>query len=233
MPILGICGDSYMAATINKDRSDLIDSEGKHFTEILSKKIGYDYFTLARGACSNFAIRMQIDEMVRRKVDLVIVGWTSPDRIELPLPGKKFDPKLGVYNLDYNISDYPDRSATNENFRHNIMTETLSNIFHHPNDFIGKIGKDKFTSLENFYDNLYDIAYKSILDNYIVESGFKKLTDSKIPFVFTGNGNFENSKLNPWSWEKGTRRWHTTDEAQVSGAEIWYNYLQEHGYLSS
>ena len=68
MPTLGVCGDSFMSATMNTEREETWDSEGRHFTEILAKKIGYDYFTLARAACSNNAIRLQVDEMIKQKV---------------------------------------------------------------------------------------------------------------------------------------------------------------------
>jgi len=47
MPILGIAGDSFYAATQDiAGRSDCEGSHGKHFTEVLAKKLGYDLFTL-------------------------------------------------------------------------------------------------------------------------------------------------------------------------------------------
>ena len=259
MPVLGVCGDSFMAATLNGKGEVLHDSEGKHFTEILAKKIGYDYFTLARGACSNTAIRLQVDEIIKQKVDLAIIGTTSYNRLEIPNLGRKFNHKLGVYNLDYRTEFYPDRSTLNPKFKHNLITETLTNIFYNPQPFIKKIfniytkghvpiiSDKQLLALEQYYDYLYDPSYKSILDSYIILSAIKSLEIHKIPFVliwpdfFHSNLNFENdhriittnSPLCPNVWEQGNRRWHTTDLAQEKGAELWYNYLVEHGYLAS
>jgi hypothetical protein len=255
MPVLGVCGDSYMAATINGDRNDIRDSEGRHFTELLAKKIGYDYFTLARGACSNTAIRLQIDEMVKQKVDLVIIGATSPNRMEFPKLGKKYNQIDGVYNLDYNINTYPDRSCQNKSFKHTTVSETFTNILTSDVPFYKKIinldsisarpniTDDQAKALEYYIDYLYDVDYKKHMDSFMLHSGYKALEDSNIPFVmvlFDGemsvNGfSIENNyriikngdKLNPWTWDqtKATRRWHTTDEAQVKGAEMWHDYL--------
>lgn len=260
MKTLGICGDSFMAATINGDgnRADLKESEGKHFTEILAKKIGYDYFTLARGAASNTAIRLQIDEMIKQNVDLVIIGTTTPNRLEIPHLGKKFDSELGVYNLDYRTEYYPDKSTLNPRFKHNILTDTLTNIFHDPRPFFKKIvndnckgsvpliSPDQLDALGKHIDYLYDYGYKAMQDAWVIHSGIKALEENNIPFVAIWNinppvgvniNNYRfiqmSNKLNPCRWEPGHRRWHTTDEAQVIGAEIWYEYLLENGYLTT
>lgn len=259
MPVLGICGDSFMAATLNDTRTDLLNSEGKHFTEILAKKIKYDYFTLARGACSNTAIRLQIDELIKREVDLAIIGTTSQDRLEIPNMGKKFNVGLGVYNLDYRTEFYPDRSTLNPNFKHNLISETLTNIFHNPVHFIKKIlninqkfhmpniSDNQLLALEYYFDYLYDPAYKLILDSYIMLSGIKALEINNIPFVIIWNElstepiNLisdhriirKESPLRPNNWENGYRRWHTSDEAQEKGAKLWYDYLLKYGYLKN
>lgn len=263
MPILGVCGDSFMAASINCNHTPCIDSEGKHFTEILAKKLNYDYFTLARGACSNTAIRLQISEMIKRKVDLVIIGTTSPNRLEIPNIGKKFKPELGVYNLDYRLKYYPDKSALNQNFQHNLITETLTNIFVDTRPFFKKIFnipvknfmppfvEEQLNALEYYIDYLYDENYKRAIDGFIIQSAVKALEDSKIPFVIIFNGinlskdliNLDTntdsrfidikSPLNPAKWEKQNRRWHTSDKANDSGAELWYNYLIENKFIQT
>ncbi len=261
MPVLGVCGDSYMAATINGDRADIHDSEGRHFTEILAKKINYDYFTLARGACSNTAIRLQIDEMIKQKVDLVIIGATSPNRMEFPKLGQSFDIHDGVYNLDYSIETYPDQSCKNNNFKHRLVSETFTNILTddrpfykkivntHTKSAIPNISDDQAKALEHYIDYLYDIEHKKHMDLFILHSGYKALEDSNIPFVmilnegdvFINGFSIENNykiikigeRLNPWTWDhtNSTRRWHTNDQAQIEGAELWYNYLLQHNLI--
>jgi hypothetical protein len=261
MPVLGVCGDSYMAATINGERTDIEDSAGKHFTELLAKKIDYDYFTLARGACSNTAIRLQIDEMIKQKVDLVIIGATSPNRMEFPKLGEKYNIFDGVYNLDYSIDTYPDRSCENKKFKNKIVSETFTNILTSDIPFYKKIinpdsisarpnvTNEQAKALEYYIDYLYDADHKKHMDSFILHSGYKALGDSNIPFVmilFDGqmsvNGfSIENNyriikngeRLNPWTWDKtnAKRRWHTTDKAQEEGAEMWYSYLLKHNLI--
>lgn len=263
MPVLGVCGDSFMAATINLDyRWDCINSEGKHFTEILAKKIGYDYFTLARGACSNTAIRLQIDEMVKQKVDLVIIGCTSATRLEFPNIGKKYDVKLGVYNLDYTTEFYPDKSTKNSNFKHNIVTETITNIFDDYRPFVKKlfnkdcemshpkINSEQLKALEYYIDYIIDVDYKSIMDGWAIHSGVKLLEDNNINFILIKNGlgfslpEFEKftgsrfietqSELDPRFYPvEGQRRWHNTDEVQEKLADLWYNYLVNNNFVRS
>lgn len=261
MPTLGVCGDSYMAATIDLDyRDDCRDSEGKHFTEILAKKIGYDYFTLARGGCSNTAIRLQIGEMVKQHVDLVIIGLTSTNRLEFPNPNKKYEQELGVYNLDYRTAFYPDKSTLNFNFENNLVTETLNNIFtddrpltkklfnsdcsrSHPN-----ISDKQLKALEYYIDYIYDVDYKNILDGWAIHSGVKLLQDKNINFVLIKSGlywfgpEFENfsgkrfinnhDMLNPRNYLiQGQRRWHNTDEDQKILSDLWYDYLINNNFL--
>ena len=208
MPVLGVCGDSYMAATINDStRSDLKDSEGKHFTELLAKKIGYKYFTLARGACSNTAIRLQITEMVKQKVDLVIIGLTSENRLEIPHIGKNYDSNLGVYNLDYQTKYYPDRSTLNTRFVHNLVTETLTNIFYTEQlslqRFFNKatenhranLSEKQIIALEYYLDYLYNSDYKKQIDSWVIHSGIKLLQDEKINFIIIQNGLWTNPEF--------------------------------------
>ena len=57
---IGICGDSYMASL-----KEGCFGHGKHFTDLLRERNGWDIIMLARGGCSNFTIRLQIDEILK------------------------------------------------------------------------------------------------------------------------------------------------------------------------
>jgi hypothetical protein len=87
------------------------------------------------------------------------------------------------------------------------------------------------------------------MDSFILHSGYKALEDSNIPFVmiffdryvsingFSIENNYRiiknGDKLNPWTWDQTntTRRWHTSDEAQVKGAEMWYDYFLQYNLI--
>ena len=186
MPVLGVCGASYFAATPNLKRSDCYGSAGKHFTEIVAKRLGYDYYTLARSTLSNSAIRLQVDEMIRRRVDFVIFGNVPTGRIEFPFKGQ-FDPALGIFNFNYR--NYPDLAGFNPNFVHNnTVSESINNLIKDD----GSVSKNhsafvtdkQFNALKLYISYLYDYEFQRCHDLWITESAISALRDSNIPYLF-------------------------------------------------
>lgn len=252
MKVLGVCGDSYMAATTNtwgnQFRPDLDDSEGRHFTEILAKKFGYEYFTLARGACSNTAISLQVDEMIKRQVDFVFLNSTTPNRIEIPL--KEFEVDLGIFNVDY--LSYPDTSGqkNRELFCHdNVLSETITNLMYNGDTtYPLPFSSAKREALKYYLAELYDEQVRRYQDMCIMAYCVCRLEDAKIPYIFFNATNFTKNNnrvihrqgpldhLVPMSSlyhnDITTRRWHTSDETQVKLAENLYQYITENNLLT-
>lgn len=241
-----------MAATTNtwgdQFRPDLHDSEGRHFTEILAKEFGYEYFTLARGACSNTAISLQVDEMIKRNVDFVFLNTTSPNRIEVPL--KEFYSHLGVYNIDY--CSYPDTSGqkNRELFCHdNILSETISNLtYDGPTAYPLNFDVNKREALKYYLAELYDEHVRYYQDTCIIADCISRLEDAKISYmvfnslpirkenkrILAKNGLMDHmvpmSQL--YGNDRSTRRWHTSDETQIKLAENLYQYIIENNLLT-
>lgn len=252
MKVLGVCGDSFMAATTNtwgdQPRPDLHDSEGRHFTELLAKKLDYEYFTLARGACSNTAISLQVDEVIRQTVDFVLFNATSPGRIEVPL--KKFQSSLGVYNIDY--LSYPDTSGQRNRslFCHdNILSETITNLtYDGDTPYPLPFSDTKREALKYYLAELYDEQVRFYQDSCIIADCISRLEDAKIPYImFTSLPTRKDTNrilamdgpldhLVPMSSlynnDRSTRRWHTSDETQVKLAENLYQYIVENNLLN-
>lgn len=257
MPILGVCGDSFLAATQDHEqRVDLKGSPGKHFTELMSKHLGYDYFTLARGACSNTAIRLQIDEMIERKVDFVIVGTTSQNRIEYPMENRLVDFRKGIYNIIYD--QHPDQSSLNSNFTNpHIVSETINNTL----SGYGQVrDAEQLESLKRYFMDIYHDDIRKLQDGWIISDGVRALREAKIPYVILlvqgllnlGITTFDNPDnrivwdkikhaqclpyiYGPYDEETGTstfRRWHVSDKNQVAIAEHLCNYIQTYNLLN-
>lgn len=238
---LGICGDSWYAATKNLDREDCRDSEGKHFTELLAKKLNYDLYTLARGACSNSAIRLQISEMVKRKVDFIIIGTTTVNRIEYPrYDDKHFDIDSGVYNLYYTL--YPDQSAEHfDRDKEVLVSDTLTNIFGNKYNSAPVKSEIQRDAIKQYYLEIFDHNYKELQDSWIIASGIQEIVDAGIPYILLGHpwlkhANYfkksprhildDKSDLVPCSYGvSGVRRWHTTDDVQINIADKLYHYI--------
>ena len=67
------------------------------WSELLSNKLGWELQNIARQGCSNGAIRIQIDEVIRQRPDFAIITPTSYDRIEIP----NFDrDKINITNFN-------------------------------------------------------------------------------------------------------------------------------------
>lgn len=255
MPMMGVCGDSFFAATQNLDRPDCYDSEGKHFTEILSKKLGYDLFTLARGACSNTAIRLQIDEVIRQNCDFVLIGVTSEGRIEYPLEEDKFYYPDGIYNIIYN--SHPDRSSLNVNFKNSsIVSETINNVltgYGHVRD------EDQRKAIELYHKELFVGELKQLQDTWILSDGIRLLQDKKIPYIFFMQSWMSNFRVStfyndnprhlnyqqhkhmiPFYYDNlddtqdngfTKRRWHVSDKNQVAIADHLCEYIHVNNLL--
>lgn len=228
MKKLVICGDSFMSA-LSYDPQDLDNGFNKHFTEILGRKLGWEIITLARSACGNQTIRLQIEETLRIKPDCVIIGLTSPDRFELPIGDltaggyfekylpknrkKMYQPQDLLKNINY--KGFPDKSSENSLFIDSypkMVSETLNNIFwgdHHEKTF----NNDEISILLKWFDRFYDVSWKNQQDSWIINGGLKKLQEEEINFycinpmlhphefeVFGNKMIRHDSELNPWNY---------------------------------
>lgn len=247
MKTLGICGDSFFAATQDiATRIDCRNSAGKHFSEILAKKLNYDLYTLARGACSNSAIRLQISELVKRNVDFIIVGTTSVNRIEYPkYNNREFDPAKGVFNLNYN--SHPDKSVLNSKAEDEVLiSDTLTNIFGSEFNSAPVRSEEQRQAIKNYYLEIFDLKFREQQDAWIIASGIQEIRNANIPYLLIGHSwlNYSNyftdnlrdlindKKLSPWVYGSNTtRRWHTDDQSQTQIAQNIYDYLMVHNLL--
>lgn len=248
-PVIGVCGDSWYAATQNIDRDDCRNSKGKHFTELLANRLNCDLFTLARGACSNSCIRLQISEMVKRKVDFIIVGTTSVNRIEYPRhDDREFDPDLGIYNIYYTCT--PDQSSVYfDETKEVLISDTLTNIFGNENNFAPIRSEEQRDAIKHYYLEMFDLKFREQQDAWIIASGIQEIRDAGIPYILLGHpwltysnyfkldsvrdvlhDNFHGVPKNivPWTYGvSGMRRWHTTDDVQIKIADNLHKYITQ------
>jgi len=204
--VLAVCGDSFMSAvSYNEYGAD------SHFTQLLAKKLDWDYVTFARGGCSNSVIRLQIDEAIKLKPDLVIIGTTTPDRIEFPLfpisGGVGLDYWNGVYKKQNGLANINwsslDLSITTGIFKEErelpgcmstLESQTINNITQHPDNYFhgfniatkGIYSSDYMKKLrdvwEDYYLMCYDMNWKKQQDTWVIVSGLQKLKKNNINF---------------------------------------------------
>jgi len=200
MTKLAVCGDSWFSSDLEwPDRS---------FGEILARQLNYDLISLARGGCSNVAIALQIDQAIAMKADVVIIGTTTPDRIEIPILTKNqnmwnalksafnwasFDERqLAIYkksrklaNIKY--SPHPDLSSKHDFLIDPcIISESMNNLaFHGPNsdNYKDDLTSDQYQALQAYMLYLYDSNLKRQTDAWIIGAACHRLTNAKIPFL--------------------------------------------------
>jgi hypothetical protein len=249
---LGVCGGSYWTAVIEDEKiPDTIGAEGTHFTEILAKRLGYEYYTLARPGMSNYGIRLQVDEMIKKRVDFVIFGNATAGRIEVPF--KKFNREYGIHNISY--INYCSLSRNNvDNSKASIVSETLVNLssYHdqksdNRNAFIKP---EQATTIKSYLLDLHDNEYKKQLDIWVLSSAIQALEDAKIPYLFMPNDDWvyqdqyfklrDNNKrlvndvrMRPCYYDEKhpSRVHHTSDESQMVLSRKTYGYIIENRLL--
>ena len=214
MKKLSICGDSWMTPSLY--------FKNTHFSELLAEHYGVDLLALSRNSCSNNAICLQIEESIRHKADFVIVGCTTPDRIEIPLlentiPNQilkswhsffgnllhgRYNKEHGLANIDY--SKHAVLSAKNKFLKNPVLiSESIQNLIWQ--ESIKKLGKyklseDKINSLIAYVSNLYDPKFKQQIDCWCISNALRKLQDNNINFLFFSSSLFSDEFLSDISW---------------------------------
>lgn len=242
MKTLGICGDSFMSQVAVENLKD--NGFGKHFVDDLKIKLGCGVINFARGGCSNTAIRLQIDEIIKCDVDYVIIGLTSPDRMEIPIKGKRFIISNGLSNISH--KNFPDLSGTYDLFKTSIPTTnsfTLSNVFIGANN--DKFDEDIVQLLKDYFLKVYDQNYKKLLDSWVISDGLNELNKHGIKYsvintsldrdIIKSNAYdyiSESSELNPWNYynenEKLGYLFHISHENSLKLSELWYNKIKKY-----
>lgn len=253
---LGVCGDSFMAA-INKSDSNPNNGYGKHFTEILGEKLKCDVVTFAKGGVSNQTIRLQIEEIIKEAPDHVIIGTTTPDRLEIPIPDlyvenyhdkweeKNYHPFNSLYNIKYNDT-LNNQSQNHRGFKllePTMISETINNIIGRKSNH-QHITKIKKNALTEYFNHLYDHEWKMQQDSWILCDGLYKLQKRGISFNITIYNlhlhYFEDFKehiigpendLNPWKHYnnkvKSPYPFHLLEEDEILLAKLWYEKLNK------
>jgi hypothetical protein len=195
--VLGICGDSFMSSDL-PDRKG--GSYGNHFSEILGKMLDCDVVTFARSGVSNFAIRLQMDEIVKHNPHHVIIGTTTPDRFEIPIndltvgnpwdkwSNSEFNPINGIYNVVYD--GFECQSTNHRGFKNitpTIYSQSLTgaigtdeeNIWITPNK---TLTKEMSSAIRTYFQYMYDMRLKLQQDTWIISEGTHMLISKGIDF---------------------------------------------------
>ena len=187
---LAVCGCSF-SATVEGEYANT------HWSELLANTMDYELINFARQGISNAAIRVQLDEAIAQHADYVCIGFTTEDRIELPL-GKFQKVKDGSPNhtayMDKRNGWRHERGLQNFNYgnRHpyTMISETIFSIIDKlPHNYrVAEVPENIRLAVEGYAAFMYDAHWKKQLDRWVINSGLWKLHDLSIPFLY-----------NPWT----------------------------------
>jgi len=213
------CGCSYMATSPKLP--------GTHFTEILSTQHQLVVQNYSKSGASNFTIRLQIEQAIRENADLLLIAFTSENRVEIPIQNKQYDLLHGIKNIQY-------LKRSPEFYDSSLVTTQSDVIGNHP----------QTDAVVKWFSDIYDSKLKLESDYYIASGALDKLTRLGIPFLFTDGGlrgysmwdpdlssiidwtpwkQYQvDDSLNPWNspYQK-PNTYHTTVEEQSRLAQCW------------
>ena len=174
------------------------------FIQQFCKSHGYEYHCIARPGATNFAIRLQIDYAIKKKPDLIIVGATSSDRINIVMDPTGWRSPVKINHIQYqgylcsSDSEFDNREAF-------IVSDTLANVLE--SRYI-EVSEEKRAAVKHYMTDLHDMGLQYNIDGCVIRDGLHKLQASGIPFVFMPGPMFYMG----WSW-LGDNLW-PTDKKQ-------------------
>lgn len=94
------------------------------FSNLLSQRLGIDYKNYSIVGSSNYRLCRLINHLDIHKDDIVIIGWTGYDRLEIGIPKDKLMPNDVI--IDYNNLDNLDRFDWRQVFQ---IVEKTNNLY--------------------------------------------------------------------------------------------------------
>lgn len=191
-----ICGDSFMSPTTK--------SPGTHFSEIVSREMGFELVPLARSAMSNGGIVSQLEYALSLRPDLILFNTTFADRIEFTI-------------TQDNLLDSPE-DMTCEKFYYGERDDLSCHLMGGNDPMIGSESIEslvrgdffntKSDSFNRFLFDIYNRSWKIKVDRHIIYSISHQLHTSGIPFllmidIINASKNMEwlSDKNRGFSWE--------------------------------
>ena len=221
MKHLFVCGDSWFTTDPQQPTQS--------FSGQLADQNNLKLTSFARVGCSNFAIVLQIDEAIRRAErftapyyqNFLLIGPTTPDRIELPIIDDTiwaktkqffnwrgwFDYQPGVYIKHRGLANikYPRKDlSTRHEFLQDpsIISESLNNLAFDESGATEayNLDTDRKEALKSYMVNLYDTYVKRQYDCWIMSDAIRRVQAAGIPFLVYLPALYDGDYLDDIAW---------------------------------
>jgi len=191
---VAVCGDSWFSTDI-----ELPDQS---FGEIICKQHNWQLIDLARSGCSNFAISLQVDHAISLDVDIIILGTTTSDRMEIPIINQTkqstwnklrdgfdweswfnkqaacFDKNRGIYNISY--TGHKNGSVQHQSSDPIILSESLNDLLFRDQT---QTTKEQREALRYYMTYLHDTNIRKQIDSWIISDTCRRLIQANKKFI--------------------------------------------------
>lgn len=183
MKTLYSCGCSFMSI-------DTKDTGITSFLDMYCEEKGFRHVSLARSGATNFLIRLQIEEAIKQKADYIVVGTTTSDRIDIPIPDKQINYPVTVHDVDY--SGYRSASKNNvNNTEPTVISDSINNwttdnytwVFH-DNYKRKEITPEIINAMKHYVAYLHNFQLQQMQDYFIISDALRKMMALNKEFVF-------------------------------------------------
>ena len=207
-----ICGDSFATPDIR--------CPARHFSEILRDQYHHTVINLARGGISNIGICFQLETAIKIQPDILIVGTTDADRMELVL--SPFDITNGAKNIRYTHKiSFSDREYVGSASAP-IISDTIPTIIGEEDCLKDSYNIDPAIryATKQYFSYVHNTELKALIDSWALDYWFYKANKVGITIL-------ELRKEFPIIYDDKTCRaewiFHTDFQIQQDAA----NFLQE------
>ena len=177
-----VCGDSYM--------SPVVHHPGKHFSELVADRLGFELVAYSRGGMSNGGIALQIETAIEKRPSLILVGFSFPDRVEYPVKDDDgtydltadnilYEPGHSLSTAQKHVGNDPKLVSTNI---HELLDPTSEETWAHnyKNVWNAHLKRD---IIVQWFHNIYYRGWHTKLNSYLVYALLHKLHLSGIPYI--------------------------------------------------
>lgn len=182
-----VCGDSFMSPVQGK-------FAGTHFSELIAKQLNYELIAYSRGGMSNGGICLQIQAAIdlQPKPSLILLGTTSPDRMEWPINEITEVEKFNLNDVLYGDDRFTSFNNFGSNEKAQLVSTPISDIFGHYKTkayykLDNQIG-NRISALKNYFEFLYHPDWKREQDKLMLYAMFHKLHKTGIPYIICYEG---------------------------------------------
>jgi hypothetical protein len=169
---------------------DTKDTGIRSFLDLYAEEKGFRHVSLARSGATNFLIRLQIEEAIKQNADYIVIGTTTSDRMEIPIPGKTITYPVTLKDVEYR--GYRSQSVNNvDTGNPKIISDSINNwttdnytwVFH--DNFRRKeITPQVIDAMKHYVAHLHDFQLDQMRDYFVIADGLRKLIALDKKFVF-------------------------------------------------